>query len=231
MIVDYELRITDCELRISSFNLYEGVLSYLLFIVLCNINLFRKPGVDPGFFYGINFGILPMPNYVNIGKLVATFGVKGEMILKHNLGKKTALKGLSVFFIEELPGSFLPYFLQQLKIKSASELFVEIEGLDSKEKASKYLQQQVWVNEIDFKKFAAANAPISLLGFLAVDNGKALGEVLEVIEQPHQVMCRIQFGEHDDILIPINEQSLLKIDRKNKKLMLDLPEGLIEAQI
>lgn len=172
-----------------------------------------------------------MSNYVNIGKLVATFGVKGEMILKHNLGKKTALKGLSVFFIEELPGSFLPYFLQQVKIKSASELFVEIEGLDNKEKASKHLQQQVWVNETDFKKFASANAPISLLGFLAVDNGKTLGEVLEVIEQPHQVMCRIQFGEHDDILIPINEQSLLKIDRKNKKLMLDLPEGLIEAQI
>ena len=44
-------------------------------------------------------------------------------------------------------------------------------------------------------------------------------------------MCRIQFGKHDDILIPINEHSLLKVDKKNKKLMLDLPDGLIEAQI
>ena len=172
-----------------------------------------------------------MPNYVNIGKLVATFGVKGEMILRHNLGKKTALKGLGVFFIEDLPGSFLPYFLQQVKIKSESELLVQIEGVDSKEKASALLQQQVWVNESDSKKFAAVNAPISLLGFVAIDNGKELGEVLEVIEQPHQVMCRIQFGNHDDILIPINEQSLVKVDRKNRRLMLDLPDGLIEAQI
>jgi 16S rRNA processing protein RimM len=172
-----------------------------------------------------------MPNYVNIGKLVATFGVKGEMILKHNLGKKTALKGLDVFFIEDLPGSFLPYFPQQLKIKSESELYIQIEGVESREKASVLLQQQVWVNETDFKKFAAVNAPISLLGYIAIDNGKELGEVLEVIEQPHQVMCRIQYGEHDDILIPINEQSLLKVDKKNRKLMLDLPDGLIEAQI
>jgi 16S rRNA processing protein RimM len=73
-----------------------------------------------------------MTNYVNIGKLVATFGVKGEMILKHNLGKKTALKGLDVFFMEELPGSFLPYFLQQAKIKSESEIYVQIEGVDSR---------------------------------------------------------------------------------------------------
>jgi 16S rRNA processing protein RimM len=172
-----------------------------------------------------------MTNYINIGKLVATFGVKGEMILKHNLGKKTTLKGLEFFFMEELPGSFLPYFLQEVKIKSDAELFVTIEGIDSKEKASAYLQQQVWVNEKDFKKYAAASAPISLLGFVAFDNGKALGEVLEVIEQPHQVMCRIQYGEHDDILIPINDQSLLKVDKKNRKLMLDLPDGLIEAQI
>jgi 16S rRNA processing protein RimM len=172
-----------------------------------------------------------MPNYFSIGKLVATFGVNGEMILKHSLGKKTSLKGLNVFFIQDLPGSFLPYFPRQLKIKNESELYILIEGIDAREKASSLLQKEVWIGEDDFKKFAAVNASISLIGFIVFDNDKKLGEVLEVIEQPHQVMCRIQFGEHDDILIPINEQSLRKVDKKNRKLMLDLPDGLIEAQI
>jgi len=172
-----------------------------------------------------------MPNYVNIGKLVATFGVQGEMILKHNLGKKTGLKGMTVFFLEDLPGSFLPYFPLQLKIKNESEIFILIDGIDSKEKASSFLQQRVWVTDDVGKKFAAATAPISLLGFIASDNGNDLGEVLEVIEQPHQLMCRIQYGKNDQILIPINEQSLVKVDKKNKKLVLDLPDGLIEAQM
>jgi ribosomal 30S subunit maturation factor RimM len=44
-------------------------------------------------------------------------------------------------------------------------------------------------------------------------------------------MCRIAYKKHDDILIPINEQSLVKIDKKGKKLFLDLPDGLIEAQL
>ena len=39
--------------------------------------------------------------YFKIGKLVAAFGIKGEMILKHSLGKKSALKGLKAIFIEE----------------------------------------------------------------------------------------------------------------------------------
>jgi ribosomal 30S subunit maturation factor RimM len=36
-----------------------------------------------------------MSEYVHIGKLVATFGVKGELILTHGLGKKTNKKVLT----------------------------------------------------------------------------------------------------------------------------------------
>lgn len=172
-----------------------------------------------------------MTNYINIGKLVATHGVRGAMVLHHNLGKKTALKGLKVFFIEELPGSFLPYFPLDMKARNEEDILVEIEGIDSKEKATRLVQKQVWLPEEEFKKYAAASAPIALLGYQVYDGKKLLGEVLEVIEQPHQLMCRISYQQHEDILIPINEQSLVKIDKKGKKLILDLPDGLIEVQM
>jgi 16S rRNA processing protein RimM len=172
-----------------------------------------------------------MKNYINIGKLVATHGVKGALVLKHDLGKKTSFKGLKAFFLEEMPGSFLPYFPIDVKIKNEQEVLIEFEGILTKEKAATLVPKQVWLEESDFKKYAAVNAPISLLGYMVYDKGIAIGEVLEVIEQPHQVMCRIQYLEHDDILIPIHEDSLLKVDKKAKKLLLDLPDGLIEAQI
>jgi 16S rRNA processing protein RimM len=172
-----------------------------------------------------------MANYINIGKLVATFGVKGEMILKHSLGKKTALKGLACFFLENPPGSFLPYFPLEMKAKSETEVQLIIEGIDSKEIATSFLQQQVWLTDVDFKKHVAATAPISFIGFVVYDGKKPLGEVLEVIEQPHQVLCRIQYLDNDDILIPLNEQSISSIDVKSRKLLLNLPDGLIEAQL
>lgn len=172
-----------------------------------------------------------MKNYISIGKLVATHGVNGALVLKHDLGKKTTFKELKAFFLEDLPGSFLPYFPVDIKARSEEEVLVEFEGIITKEKAARYVQKQVWLEESDFARYAAANAPISLLGYTVYDGTEALGEVLEVIEQPHQVMCRIQYKEHDDVLIPVNESSLVKIDKKEKRLMLDLPEGLIETQI
>ena len=39
-----------------------------------------------------------MVEYFKIGKFVTAHGVKGELVLKHELGKKTSLKGLHTSF-------------------------------------------------------------------------------------------------------------------------------------
>lgn len=168
-----------------------------------------------------------MENYYKIGKLAATFGVQGQLVLEHSLGKKTSLKGLEAIFIEEKKDSFLPYFITATKIKNDKEIYVSLEGLPSKEAAHFLVKKEVWLSETDFKKFAAGAAPISLLGFMIVNNEEEIGEVIEVIEQPHQVLCTILI-EGKEALIPIHEDSLQKIDKKKRKLYVSLPDGLLD---
>ena len=54
-----------------------------------------------------------------------------------------------------------------------------------------------------------------------------LGEILEVIEQPHQVLCRIHL-EGKEALIPVHQETLQKIDKKNRQVLVDLPDGLLD---
>lgn len=168
-----------------------------------------------------------MESYFKIGKLVATHGVEGQFVLEHSLGKKTSLKGLETIFIEESKDSFLPYFISSTKIKNEKETLVSIEGISSKEAAHSLIKKEVWLTETDFKKFAAGAAPISLLGFIVVNNEEEIGEVIEVIEQPHQILCKIMI-ENKEALIPVHEDSLEKIDKKNRKLFVNLPDGLLD---
>lgn len=168
-----------------------------------------------------------MENYFKIGKLVATYGLKGEVILVHSLGKKTSLKGLETLFIEEKKDSFIPYFIESAKIKSDTETYVKFEGISSKEEAHKFIQKEIWLLENDFKKFANKSAPISLLGFTMINEGEDLGEILEIIEQPHQVLCKILL-DGKEALIPIHEEFLDKIDKKGRKVFVTLPDGLLE---
>ena len=168
-----------------------------------------------------------MYQYFKIGKLAATFGVLGQLVLEHSLGKKTSLKGLETIFIEEKKDTFLPYFISEAKIKNDKEVFVSLEGIQTKESARYLIKKEVWLSEDDFKKFAANAAPISFLGFMVVKDDEELGEVIEVIEQPHQVLCTIIINDKE-VLIPIHEDSLEKIDKKKRRIYVSLPDGLLD---
>ncbi len=168
-----------------------------------------------------------MNQYFKIGKLAASFGLKGELILQHNLGKKTAFKGLDNIFIEDKKDSFLPYFIESSKIKSDDEVYIKLEGVDTMEVARKLTPKEIWLTEVDFKKFASKSSAISMLGFSIINEGVDLGEILEVIEMPHQILCSILI-DGKEALIPIHEESLEKVDAKNKKVHVILPDGLLE---
>ncbi|HXR83352.1 MAG TPA: hypothetical protein VN722_03515 [Hanamia sp.] len=168
-----------------------------------------------------------MNQYFKIGKLAATFGVDGQLVLQHRLGKKNSLKNLETIFIEEKTDSFLPYFITSAKIKNDQEMLISLDEISSKEAARFLLKKEVWLSENDFKKFAANTAPISFLGFTIVSNKKDLGEIIEVIEQPHQLLCTILMNGKE-ALIPIHEDSLEKVDQRGRKLYVDLPDGLLD---
>ena len=169
-----------------------------------------------------------MTKYNSIGKIVASYGLQGELILKHHLGKKTSLKGLAAIFIEQGENEMLPFFIQSSKIKTDSEIYLKLEEIDSKEEAKKFIQKELWLTEEDFQKYAAKSSPISLLGYHMIEHGNDLGEILEVIEQNHQVLCRIDL-EGKEALIPLHEQTLDRIDKKNKQVHVVLPEGLLDV--
>lgn len=168
-----------------------------------------------------------MKNYCSIGKLVATFGVGGELILRHELGKKTALKGLETLYLEDRKEELLPYFIESVRVKTDQELYLKLENINTKEAAQKLVQKQVWLEEDAFHQYAGKSAPISLLGYHIIDNGTDIGEILEVIEQPHQVLCRIDL-DGKEALIPIHQETLQKVDKTKKQVLVQLPDGLLD---
>jgi 16S rRNA processing protein RimM len=168
-----------------------------------------------------------MTNYNSIGKFVASFGLNGELVLRHHLGKKTSLKGLETLFIEKNKDELLPYFIESSKIKNEQEIYIKLEGVNTREAAHTLVQKQVWLSEEEFHKHAGKSAPISLLGFHIINENEDIGEILEVIEQPHQTLCRIDLAGKE-ALIPIHQETLIKLDKKNRKVFVELPEGLLD---
>ncbi len=168
-----------------------------------------------------------MSQYFKIGKFAASHGLTGELVLVHSLGKKTALKDLEALFIEESKDSFMPYFIEATSVKNENEVYIKLEGIDTKEVARKLTPKEVWMAAEDFNTFAAKTSPISMLGYDLIDGETNLGEIVEVIEQPHQILCAIMY-KGNEALIPVHENNLIKMDQKNKRVYVEVPDGLLE---
>lgn len=169
-------------------------------------------------------------DYINIGKIVATHGIQGELILKHALSKKADFKGVEVFFIEETKDAYIPYFIEKVIARTNVESLVKIEKVASKEAANRFIKKNVWLLQEDFAKIADDQAPIALMDYLVINEQIKLGRVLEVIEQPHQILLRILYLQKE-VYIPIHEETLDKIDRKNREIHVSLPDGLLDVYL
>lgn len=84
--------------------------------------------------------------------------------------------------------------------------------------------------EQDFKKYGSKSAPSGLLGYTIIDQQQQLGEILELIEQPQQLLCRIEIN-NQEALIPLHEDTLKKIDHKKRQVHVQLPEGLLDIYL
>lgn len=157
-------------------------------------------------------------------------GLQGELLLKHELGKKSSLKGLPALFIEETKNNFLPWFIDSVRIKSDEEVYIKLEGISTREAAKKLAGKKCWVPEADFKKLAAKSAPANLLGYTIINGKESLGEILELIEQPQQLLCRLEISGKE-VLIPLHEATLKKVDHARKQVKVELPEGLLDIYL
>jgi 16S rRNA processing protein RimM len=161
---------------------------------------------------------------------VATHGVQGELILKHVLGKNSDFKNVEALFIEERKDACLPYFHQKSIVRNSAETIIKLEGVDTKDAEAKLLQKKVWLRKKDFEKLVNKTAPVNLLGFIVLNDGENLGRVEAVIEQPLQVLLQVKV-RGKEVLIPLHEETLKKINRRKKEVYVSLPDGLLEIYL
>lgn len=186
--------------------------------------MIKKTACGRFFYFCLN---LLMDQYISIGKIVAGFGLQGQVIVKHGLGKKTGMGTVEVIFIEEQKGSYLPWFVSGSKAKTEDEMYLQLEGVNSREAAKRLTGKNVWVRQPDFRKLVARSSPLALMGYMIIDGSEELGEVQEVIEQPHQVLLKIEM-QGKEALIPLHQDTLVKIDHSKKIVYVSLPDGLLD---
>lgn len=164
---------------------------------------------------------------IRVGKIVATHGLQGAMVLTHIAGASDWLKKDSVLFFEINKGSYIPFFVTGFRANNDKEYVVNVEDVMQVEAAKKMIGKQVYIQE-DVIADHAKDSPLLWIGFNIVDKEKgSLGKVEDVMQTGHQWLAKIIYEERE-ILIPLIEQMILDVNLRNKFIRMELPDGLLE---
>ena len=160
---------------------------------------------------------------IKIGKTLKTHGYKGHL--------KVFIDEFYMDDFEEMKAVFinnLPYFIVSKDINSDSQAIIALEDIDSKERAHPLQGKDIYAKDDDLSEILEEDPFSGIIGFIMEDKASGLiGNVEQIVEMPQQFLAQIARAGKN-ILVPLNEVYIQKIDHKKKIIYVDLPEGFLE---
>lgn len=169
--------------------------------------------------------MLDISDFIKIGEIRKTHGVKGEMMLISN--SPIVISDDSKWLFFNLEDCLVPFKLTTKRHTAESSVLFQCEDVDVVEEAAKFVGVEVFIPKAEYVADADINTPFSLVGFTVIEeeNDNVLGTVLDFIESVHNPLLEIEH-EGEPILLPFNEEFILGVDED--KLYVKLPEGLLD---
>ena len=166
-----------------------------------------------------------------LGKIVSKFSFKGEVLVKLDTDDPESFLEMESVFID-MNKNLIPFFIEKSSLQKSNLLRLKFEEITSEEDADRILKKELYLPlsflpELKDDQFYFHE----VIGFKVTD--KLFGEIgvlKGVNDSTPQALFEIE-RDGKEILVPVNDDFIDKLDKPNKTLHLDVPEGLIEMYL
>lgn len=164
-----------------------------------------------------------------LGVVTKPWGVKGQVVLFLDVDTPEDYLGLDSAFVE-VKGKLVPYFFH-IDNLNGNKAVVTFEGLSAAEATALvgcelYLPLDL-LPKLEGNKFYFHE----VLGFRVTDSEKGdIGILEQVIEYPAQPLFQI-LKNGVEVLVPVIDQVIDRVDREQKILYITAPKGLIDLYL
>lgn len=165
-----------------------------------------------------------------LGKITKTHGFKGNLILHLETDEPELYENLESVFIER-DGMLVPFFFEFAQPYSNGKLLVKFEDI-SPEEAERLVNRPLYLPmenlpELDGTDFYYHE----IVDFRVIDEKHGEIGILESVNDSGvQALFEIKSGEKE-ILIPVVDEWILEVNREEKFIKIETPEGLIDLYL
>ncbi|QHI38245.1 Ribosome maturation factor RimM [Kordia antarctica] len=166
-----------------------------------------------------------------LGKIVKKYSFKGELLAKLDTDQPDLYDDLDAVFIK-LGRDFIPFFIEKSSLHKSDLLRLKFEDVNTEAEADQLLKSELYL-PLEFLPKLEGNKFYyhEVIGFAVEDAsfGK-VGIISGVNDSTSQPLFEI-LRDTIEILIPINDAIIKKVDRKAKTIYIEAPEGLIDLYL
>lgn len=166
---------------------------------------------------------------LQIGYISKYRGISGEVEITFT--DSAAIEGNSEYLVFQLDGLFVPFFWEEYRFKNDDTAIFKFEEINSETEAKKFVKTPVFYPIKFIPETDTLSSWKSLTGFSISDLHKGnIGEVVAVDDSSANILLYIsteEHGEEKEIIIPFHDDFLVEYDIKQRSILLDLPEGLL----
>jgi 16S rRNA processing protein RimM len=166
-----------------------------------------------------------------LGKVVRKYSFKGELLIKLDTDQPEIYEHLDAVFIF-VGNSLIPFFIEQSQLHKSDLLRVKFEEVTTEEDADALLKSDVYLPldllpKLEGNKFYFHE----VIGFKIIDmNFGEIGVIKGINDSTSQSLFEVD-RDGVEILIPMNDEFIKKIDRDSKTITVETPEGLIDLYL
>ena len=163
-----------------------------------------------------------------LGKIVKKYSFKGELILKLDTDQPEIYENLNAVFLD-MGKTLVPYFIESSLFQKGNHMRIRFEDVNSEQEAELLLKREAYLpisllpklegNQFYFHEVTGFDLEDVHFGKIGI-----ISSINDSSAQPLFVVTT----EHGEILIPMVDDFIEKIDRVNKKILVNTPEGLID---
>ncbi len=166
-----------------------------------------------------------------LGKIVRKHSFKGEVVIKLDTDEPELYQEMESIFVD-LGNNLIPFFIEKSLLQKGNQLRVQFEDLYTEEEADAILKADVYL-PLDLLPKLSGNKFYfhEVIGFKAVDvNYGLVGTIEGVNDKTAQPLFEITNGDKE-VFIPMIDDFIKKVDRENKVIEVETPQGLIELYL
>jgi len=166
-----------------------------------------------------------------LGKIAKKFSYKGEVLAWLDTDDPGFFENMESVFVE-LNNHLVPFFILESRIHKNEFLRIRFEDMTSEEEADRIMGCAIYLPitmlpQLEGNKFYFHE----IIGFDAEDERLGnIGKIVGVNDTSAQALFEIKKGDIE-ILVPMIDQFIIKVDRENKTIVLNTPEGLVDLYL